>query len=418
MEVFRSPVKGEGSGFLVRKRRRFNGAFWGVWAAIAVAIGGYVLIASLVQAATSPFSVSELWLPRGLDCLVFAWMFWIGSAIGSFLNVVAWRMPRGQSINGFSHCPWCNHALAAQDNWPVFGWLALRGRCRTCRLPISKRYPIVELVVGVCLAVVGFAEIYLGQWNLPYISRASYGSGPMAMPTLSWSATALCIYHIIAMTGVFAFGLIRFDEQRIPRNLIVFFFTAAILPMLLWEPVMLVPWQATVPTNWPTWTPLDAVVRVLTGLVAATLVARILVRYLCPTADPKLDPMGRGTARLIDLIVMLSVPAIVVGWQALIGLVFVAVIIAWTLRSRFATDASGLSWFAVAIPIAFSLQLLFWRLLENAYYWPSSQSPPWVILFTLLLLLIVPRVLRTPAQPIISTNDTDPLLETHPAESD
>jgi leader peptidase (prepilin peptidase)/N-methyltransferase len=163
---------------------------------------------------------------------------------------------------------------------------------------------------------------------------------------------------------------------------------------------------------------LDALVRVLTALVAATLVARVLVRYLCPTADPKLDPMGRGTARLLDLTAMLCIPAVVVGWQALIGVVLLAVLIAWRLRNRFSPQASGLSWFAVALPVAFSLQLLFWRPLEQLIYWPSSQSPPWVILLGLALLLVVPRGLQTVAPTIIATNDRDPRLEIHPAESD
>src|SRR6202035_904131 len=68
-----------------------------------------------------------------------------GAMIGSFLNVVAYRLPRRESL-AFppSHCPRCDTPIRARDNIPVLGWLALRGRCRSCREPIAIRYPVVE----------------------------------------------------------------------------------------------------------------------------------------------------------------------------------------------------------------------------------------------------------------------------------
>jgi leader peptidase (prepilin peptidase)/N-methyltransferase len=76
-----------------------------------------------------------------------------GLVIGSFLNVVVWRVPRGESVvQPPSHCPRCNTRLAARDNIPVLSWLILRGRCRTCHEPISVRYPLVELATGVLWA--------------------------------------------------------------------------------------------------------------------------------------------------------------------------------------------------------------------------------------------------------------------------
>ena len=89
-------------------------------------------------------------------------------------------MPRGQSINGRSHCPRCLTQLKARDNFPVFGWLALRGRCRTCRLPISPRYPIVEAVVGLSLTAVAVAEVY--QVSLPRQGQTHVG--PLWTPEL------------------------------------------------------------------------------------------------------------------------------------------------------------------------------------------------------------------------------------------
>jgi leader peptidase (prepilin peptidase) / N-methyltransferase len=69
----------------------------------------------------------------------------LGATIGSFLNVVAYRLPRRESlVRPASRCPGCGTAIKAYDNVPVLGWLWLRGRCRSCRTAISPRYPIVE----------------------------------------------------------------------------------------------------------------------------------------------------------------------------------------------------------------------------------------------------------------------------------
>ena len=71
----------------------------------------------------------------------------MGLCIGSFLNVVAWRLPRGESVVWpGSHCPRCNHDLPWFHNIPLLSWLALRGRCGFCAAPISGRYPAVELL--------------------------------------------------------------------------------------------------------------------------------------------------------------------------------------------------------------------------------------------------------------------------------
>jgi leader peptidase (prepilin peptidase)/N-methyltransferase len=83
----------------------------------------------------------------------------VGLAIGSFLNVVVWRMPRRESlVHPGSHCPACGSTLRPFDNVPVVSWLALRGRCRSCAQRISARYPLVELVTAVLyVAVVAVA---------------------------------------------------------------------------------------------------------------------------------------------------------------------------------------------------------------------------------------------------------------------
>ena len=83
---------------------------------------------------------------------VFAGLF--GLAIGSFLNVVVWRVPRGESVvSPPSACPGCETPIRPRDNVPVAGWLLLKGRCRDCDVKISPRYPIVEATTGVLFVI-------------------------------------------------------------------------------------------------------------------------------------------------------------------------------------------------------------------------------------------------------------------------
>lgn len=79
-----------------------------------------------------------------------------GALIGSFLNVVAYRLPRSKSlVTPGSQCPGCDTPIKPYDNVPVLGWLLVRGRCRTCRTPISPRYPAVEaLTAALAVAVI------------------------------------------------------------------------------------------------------------------------------------------------------------------------------------------------------------------------------------------------------------------------
>lgn len=80
----------------------------------------------------------------------------LGLLIGSFLNVVVHRVPRGESIaHPPSHCPSCDHPIRNRHNIPVLGWLMLHGRCFDCGAPISARYPLVEAGTALAFAAIG-----------------------------------------------------------------------------------------------------------------------------------------------------------------------------------------------------------------------------------------------------------------------
>jgi leader peptidase (prepilin peptidase)/N-methyltransferase len=98
-----------------------------------------------------------------MHLIYIIFFFTLGACVGSFLNVVAWRLPRGEDlVTPPSHCPKCNHKLAWFDNIPVFGWIALGGKCRYCRASISARYPIIEAITGL-LFVLYYLVLFVWQ---------------------------------------------------------------------------------------------------------------------------------------------------------------------------------------------------------------------------------------------------------------
>lgn len=105
-----------------------------------------------------------------------------GLAVGSFLNVVIWRVPRKESIvRPPSHCPGCDTPIAPRDNIPVVSWIVLRGRCRHCGTRISAQYPIVELANAGLWAAVG----------------ARFAGTPAAIPAYFLLAAALLAISVI-----------------------------------------------------------------------------------------------------------------------------------------------------------------------------------------------------------------------------
>jgi leader peptidase (prepilin peptidase)/N-methyltransferase len=95
----------------------------------------------------------------------------LGLMIGSFLNVVIYRVPRGESISfPGSHCPTCNHKLSWYHNIPLFSWVFLRGKCAFCHEPISVQYPLVELSTALLWLIL---FLKLGAvWWFPFVAAS------------------------------------------------------------------------------------------------------------------------------------------------------------------------------------------------------------------------------------------------------
>ncbi len=195
----------------------------------------------------------------------------LGLAIGSFLNVVIYRLPRGESLNRPpSHCPSCGASIRARHNVPVLGWLVLRGRCADCSAPISPRYPAVELATGLLFA--GLAA------RLHYLHLLE----------------ALPAYLYFAAIGM-ALAAIDLDLKRLPDRIV--------LPSY---PVLGVLLAAAAVAGGDGW-----------RLVRALLAAAALFAFFFALAFAYPDGMGFGDVKLAGLL------GLVLGylswWAVLIG---------------------------------------------------------------------------------------------------
>jgi leader peptidase (prepilin peptidase)/N-methyltransferase len=97
-----------------------------------------------------------VWYTEGVEVFFLFFIFIFGLSIGSFLNVLIYRLPRSLKLTGRSFCPTCKKKISWYDNIPVISYLFLRGKCRKCHSPISWQYPAVELVTGILFILVAY----------------------------------------------------------------------------------------------------------------------------------------------------------------------------------------------------------------------------------------------------------------------
>jgi leader peptidase (prepilin peptidase) / N-methyltransferase len=144
----------------------------------------------------------------------------LGLLVGSFLNVVIARVPAGESVvRPGSRCPRCGTPIAARDNVPVVSWLLLRGRARCCEVPISIRYPLVELVTAAAFAVV--AAWCTGVFGAGAVSSATpVASGPLVPAGWGGSLWPLPAFAYLAAVSV-ALVAIDLEHLRLPFWLVV-----------------------------------------------------------------------------------------------------------------------------------------------------------------------------------------------------
>ncbi len=260
--------------------------------------------------------------------MIAAWFLFVGGAVGSFLNVVVYRLPAGMSISWpGSHCPRCKHPIRAYDNIPVLAWLWLRGRCRDCHGPISLRYPLVEAVTAGLFLLLLVVEVFQGGHNLPVrFSPVHQGHHPHPPA----QGICLCLLHLGLLCTLMAAGLIQWDRNRPSRWL----FVPLLLIGLIAPPVW--PWLHPLPAGpEAAESPWGGVVDSLLGLGTGLFLGRI-AQWL----GTRFTAVGKPGNQVLGQSLVIGV---VLGWQAVLVLVPLALLLeelsriaalGWTLSRR------------------------------------------------------------------------------------
>jgi prepilin signal peptidase PulO-like enzyme (type II secretory pathway) len=321
----------------VRKRRR-KAWSWRRYGPIAILVGlliagwvGYAVVWPSMEIrhkiATSKWkygpndleiSFSNRMIFRTCEYLYCFWFFYLGASIGSFINVVANRTPQGKTIvSRGSHCPYCDQPLSMLDNTPIFGWVALRGQCRKCRLPISKRYLTMEFCVGAIFMILAIVELMGNGMNLPHRDW-KFGSGIVSTVFYpKWDLIGASMVH----ASLFAVAIMligsHMDRLRFPvlpliAIGILYIVCATVNPIIApvywgepWEPTYArlgaAPWQR--------------LQTALVGWVAGTAVGVAYAWLMWRTGLRPRDPSTKGIW-LNHSIAIFALSGSLLGWQA------------------------------------------------------------------------------------------------------
>lgn len=148
-------------------------------------------------------------------CLFLA----MGASIGSFLNVVIFRLPRGRKLlHPPSSCSRCNQRIAAKDNIPIISWISLGGRCRSCHVALSPRYPIVEASVAAIFVFLYYLELLSGGANLPVREPNMYHGIVWILLYTKWDLVSIYFFHCFVCVLLLAWGMINWDRFQVPRR--------------------------------------------------------------------------------------------------------------------------------------------------------------------------------------------------------
>ena len=163
-----------------------------------------------------------------MDTLWLVFFALLGACVGSFLNVVIWRLPRGESIVfPGSHCPSCGRPIRWYDNIPLISWVLLRGKCRHCSVRISPRYLLIEALTALLVAGL-FAWYYLMDMRqgvglfddtwLMYLSHASLACGLLVCAVIDikhW-IVPLGVCWFVSLVGIAAATIQPFGDTLMP----------------------------------------------------------------------------------------------------------------------------------------------------------------------------------------------------------
>jgi len=322
----------------------------------------------IVFAAGAPFS--ERFGPLALEVLAAVYFFVLGATVGSFLNVVVYRLPRGVGLlRPGSFCPACRTPIWARDNLPVIGWLLLRGRCRQCAAPISPRYPLVELFLGLAFLGLAYTELISGGANLPVPPPNLRAGAIWTLWSPAWGLIFLYLYHGLLISVLAALVLIKVDGQATPLSLAAFGLAVGLVPPILWPHLHPVAQAATVQP----WTGIAGGIGRI-GLGLLNLGVGWLLGAMFALGRPA---HARGQRRHEGATLALALVSAYLGWSAALSVAVMAalarlLLLVLSFRSFAASKLAELP--PLVFPFAAALvQIPAWHRLSEIPLEPDSQ---------------------------------------------
>lgn len=397
-----------------RSKRKPN---WPLRLVVTGTITGLFLILGITTAWTVasdsghgfyPEHVQSALLSRAFDLLVACWFFVLGSSFASFLNVVAYRLPRRMPITGFSRCPYCYVDIHGDDNVPLLGWLKLRGRCRACRLPISARYPGFELLGGLLATALFMVECITHASNLPNWDRQSFPFG-MLVGQMDWPSLMISLAHGMVLFFLLAAAMIRWGGQPIPTRLMVIGTIAWCLVAIAWPRVFPIDWKSLTIDSSGLTVRLQSMMNAIAGAMAGLCLGRLLATVIYPDADRRFLSSDRQTKEGLAWILGLMLAGSSVGWQAafsvMLWTLFITVgerVVRWRSGRDWPFDPTQWLW------LGYFFHLATWRILEAWPIWPGSRRELPVYLLAAALGWLMGWLLRQSSEPEPPITDRNP----------
>jgi leader peptidase (prepilin peptidase) / N-methyltransferase len=352
-----------------------------------------------------------------MKCLTVCWWFAVGASVGSFLNVVVYRLPRGKSVVSTpSACPQCGTRLSKADNVPIFGWLRLKGRCRTCQWSIPPRYVLMELLVGCQFVGLLLWEVTTGGWNLP-VREPNFYAG--IVWTVWWAMypalLGTFVLHLVWLCSAATLTLMAMDGQRAPVWLWVGLWVTLSAGLLFWpdlQPLLLTPVTLPRTMSMAMGAPWIWLTGTLSGIVCGGVVSllgrrqpsaavdRMAAWGLLVLAGTVLGPAGALSTAVLTAVMW-------TGWAGWDGVAFL----------RRSAPLSTL------VCVCSHVQLVFWRWLSSSPGWPGHVTPltDELIIFGVLLAaaIVLPRQLPgLPGRSSPTDSEVDPISLAQCAQED
>lgn len=315
-------------------------------------------------------------MPPWANALIALWIWCFGANVGSFMNVVIFRVPEGLSVvHPGSRCPKCLNHIGWYDNIPVISWLILRAKCRFCGLPISSRYPTIETIVAAIFLIVAAVGPPTRGNNLPYVTE--FGWGGMDVPL--WLIYG---FHMLLVTTLICAAMIRYDGHATPRRLYVPALAIGLTAPLVWSlpfvtsslqytwlPLHPVPFDAIGHVPGATIKHMSPALAALLNSLSGLAVGLSMGWIVAAIGKPKRQRLTVAEIPVVGLC------GLFLGWQAACLLAAIATILdlLTSIVSRLNHKLARIPWTGHFV-LLIVLYLIAWRWMVNHFAWLGVES--------------------------------------------